>query len=102
MGKFAKGIKTSNQKTEKPVNQETIKPLNQETIKPANQRSIDDLKLVNVGGFKVPKCVRAHWVAQGAIRGEKLAPLLRDFLIERYGLPKDVTMKDFKVKPESQ
>lgn len=90
MGKFSKAIESSNQETIKPVNQETRKP------------SIDDMKLVNVGGFKVPKCVRAHWVAQGAIKGEKLAPLLRDFLIERYGIPDGVTMDDFKVKTGNQ
>ncbi|NEP63253.1 MAG: hypothetical protein F6K31_41180 [Symploca sp. SIO2G7] len=87
MGKFSKAIESSNQETNKPINQQT------------NKQRTDDMKLVNVGGFKVPKCVRAHWVAQGAIKGEKLAPLLRDFLIERYGLPDGVTMDDFKIKP---
>ena len=91
MGRFSKGIKKSNQETSKPANQETKKP------------SADDLKLVNVGGFKVPKSVRAHWVAQGAMRGEKLAPLLRDFLVDRYGLPDGITLDDFKTrKPENQ
>lgn len=90
MGKFSKAIESSNQETNKPINQKT------------NKKRADDMKLVNVGGFKVPKCVRAHWVAQGAIKGEKLAPLLRDFLIERYGLPDGVTMDDFKVKAENQ
>ena len=91
MGKFSKAIESSNQETNKPKNQKT------------NNFQHDDLALVNVGGFKVPKCVRAHWVAQGAIKGEKLAPLLRDFLIDRYGLPDGISLDDFKTrKPVNQ
>ena len=46
--------------------------------------------------------VRAQGVAQGVSVAGKLAPLLRAFLIERYGLPERIDMDDFKVKPVNQ
>ena len=86
MGKFRKRIETSNQQTKKPI----------------NQYSDADMRKVNAAGFQVPLVVRNYWVAQSSLRNEKLAPLLKGFLIERYGLPDGITADDIGAKPINQ
>ncbi len=64
------------------------------TSKPVNQYSYEQMKPVNVGGFRVPLVVRAHWQSQSKFKGEKVATQLRAFLTERYGLPEGITEDD--------
>lgn len=64
------------------------------TNKPINQYSHEQMKPVNVGGFRVPLVVRAHWQSQSKFQGEKVAAQLREFLTERYGLPEGITEDD--------
>jgi hypothetical protein len=65
-----------------------------ETIKPVNQYTQEQMKPVNVGGFRVPLIVRAHWQSQSKLRAEKVAAQLRTYLVERYGLPDGITEDD--------
>lgn len=66
----------------------------QETRKPENQYTQAQMKPVNVGGFRVPLVVRAHWQSKAKFSGEKVAAELRTFLTERYGLPDGITEDD--------
>lgn len=66
----------------------------QKTSEPINQYSQAQMKPVNVGGFRVPLVVRAHWQSQSKFKGEKVATQLRAFLVERYGLPEGITEDD--------
>ena len=66
----------------------------QKTNEPVNQYSPAQMKPVNVGGFRVPLVVRAHWQSQSKFQGEKVAAQLRAFLVERYGLPDGITEED--------
>ena len=85
MARFKQGIESSNQKTNKP------------------ELKYSDLELVNFGGFKVPKIVRRHWNNQANESDEKIATVLREFLIERYGLPDGIDLDSFSTKkPENQ
>ncbi len=81
MGRYTKGLSDSN----KPVDQQTTKP---------SKYSSRDMELVNAAGFKVPRCVRAHWAKEAVGRDEKISQVLREFLAERYGLPDELTLKD--------
>lgn len=67
---------------------------NQETNEPVNQYTSAQMKPVNVGGFRVPLIVRAHWQSQSKFQGEKVATQLRTFLVERYGLPEGISEDD--------
>ena len=78
--------------TKKPVNQYLEN--SQETSEPINQYSELQMKPVNVGGFRVPLVVRAHWQMQAKFSGEKVAAQLRTYLTERYGLPEGITDDD--------
>ena len=82
------------QKSGQPVNQENIKPVDQKSGQPINQYSEAQMKPVNVGGFRTPMIVRAHWQSQAKFRGEKVATMLRAFLVEQYGLPEGITEED--------
>lgn len=66
----------------------------QKTNEPVNQYSPAQMKPVNVGGFRVPLVVRAHWQSQSKFKGEKVATQLRAFLVERYGLPEGISEDD--------
>ncbi|MEO1395996.1 MAG: hypothetical protein AAFV90_24125 [Cyanobacteria bacterium J06634_5] len=66
----------------------------QKTNKPENQYTEAQMKPVNVGGFRVPLVVRAHWQSKAKFSGEKVATELRAFLVERYGLPAGITEED--------
>jgi hypothetical protein len=87
----AKGVEAS---------EETTKPTDQKTRKPAKAKqekyTVEDRKLVNVGGFKVPQVVRQHWKAQSAVKGQAIAPMLTDCLIEAFGLPQGMTREQFE------
>lgn len=65
-----------------------------ETNKPENQYTEAQMKPVNVGGFRVPMVVRAHWQSSAKLQGDKVATILRAFLVERYGLPEGITEDD--------
>lgn len=103
MGKFSAGIKAAQEVEASEVeNQETIKPENHKAKKPATKKakqeqySVEDRKLVNVGGFKVPAVVRQHWKAQSAVQGKAISPMLTDTLIEAFGLPKGMSREQFE------
>lgn len=81
-------------KSGQPVNQENIEPIDQKNGQPVNQYSEAQMKPVNVGGFRTPMIVRAHWQSQAKFRGEKVATMLRAFLVEQYGLPEGITEED--------
>ena len=66
----------------------------EETNKPENQYTEAQMKPVNVGGFRVPMVVRAHWQSSAKLQGDKVATILRAFLVERYGLPEGITEDD--------
>ena len=78
----------------KPENQKTNNLVLEETNKPENQYTDAQMKPVNVGGFRVPLVVRAHWQASAKLQGDKVATILRAFLVERYGLPEGITEDD--------
>ena len=65
----------------KPENQYTNNLVLEETNKPENQYTEAQMKPVNVGGFRVPLAVRAHWQASAKLQGDKVATLLRAFLV---------------------
>ena len=75
------------------VEKETNKPIHQH-IEPINQYTEKQMKPVNVGGFRVPLVVRAHWQSKAKFSGEKVAPQLRQYLVERYGLPDGIDEDD--------
>ena len=75
-------------------NQKTNNLVLQETNKPENQYTEAQMKPVNVGGFRVPMVVRAHWQSSAKLQGDKVATILRAFLVERYGLPEGITEDD--------
>lgn len=79
---------------EKPENQKTNNLVVKGTKKPKNQYTEAQMKPVNVGGFRVPLVVRAHWQSSAKLQGDKVATLLREFLTERYGLPEDISEDD--------
>ena len=97
--------KVKNQKTSKMVlgaagNQKTNKMVLEEVGAVPQVGELErqyteaQMKPVNVGGFRVPMVVRAHWQASAKMQGDKVATLLRAFLIERYGLPEGITEDD--------
>jgi hypothetical protein len=65
-----------------------------ETTKPLNQYTEEQMKPVNVGGFRVPLAVRVHWQHQAKLRSEAVATQLRTYLVEHYGLPDGITEDD--------
>lgn len=73
---------------------EVLAVVDHQTSKPVNQYSLAQMKPVNVGGFRVPLVVRAHWQSQSKFKGEKVATQLRAFLVERYGLPEGISEDD--------
>lgn len=77
-----------------PENQKTNNLVLEETSKPENQYTEAQMKPVNVGGFRVPLVVRAHWQSSAKLQGDKVATILRAFLVERYGLPEGITEDD--------
>lgn len=79
---------------EKPKNQKTNKLVIEEIEKVENQYTEAQMKPVNVGGFRVPLVVRAHWQSSAKLQGDKVATLLREFLTERYGLPDGISEDD--------
>lgn len=79
---------------EKPKNQKTKKAVVEDIEKPENQYTEAQMKPVNVGGFRVPLVVRAHWQSSAKLQGDKVATILRAFLVERYGLPDGITEED--------
>ena len=93
-GKTSEGVEGENSL---PISESTGKALavaDHKTNKPINQYSHEQMKPVNVGGFRVPLVVRAHWQSQSKFQGEKVAAQLREFLTERYGLPEGITEDD--------
>lgn len=104
MGRFSenglkKGKQTvtpadSSEADSKPENQKTNNLVLEETNKPENQYTEIQMKPVNVGGFRVPLVVRAHWQSSAKLQGDKVATILRAFLVERYGLPEGITEDD--------
>ena len=104
MGRFSEnGLKKEKQNVttaesantdNKPENQKTNNLALEETNKPENQYTQAQMKPVNVGGFRVPLVVRAHWQSSAKLQGDKVATILRSFLVERYGLPEGVTEDD--------
>lgn len=102
MGRFSdNGLKKTQTSADDVLSHDGKKPKNQKTSKMVEEADqLDDLyteaqmKPVNVGGFRVPMVVRAHWQASAKLQGDKVATLLRAFLVERYGLPKGITEED--------
>lgn len=103
MGRFSdNGLKKNQTATKdsasisdtKPENQKTNKVVSEEIAKPENQYTEAQMKPVNVGGFRVPLVVRAHWQSSAKLQGDKVATILRAFLVERYGLPDGITEDD--------
>lgn len=84
MGKFKSGLQAS----------QKLSPENQDSGKPENHFSGEDMKPVNVGGFKVPLVVREHWVTSAKQKRTSLTKLLREFLVEQLGLPEGITEED--------
>ena len=104
MGRFSdnglkkqKGTATANNASNvdsKLKDQKTNNVVIEETNKPENQYTEAQMKPVNVGGFRVPMVVRAHWQSSAKLQGDKVATILRAFLVERYGLPEGITEDD--------
>ncbi|PZO22617.1 MAG: hypothetical protein DCF25_02315 [Leptolyngbya foveolarum] len=101
MGRFSdNGLK----KTSPKVSEDALAAEDQKTNKPIvekhDQKTAEDiytaeqLKPVNVGGFRVPLAVRAHWQSSAKLNGDKVATLLRDYLKDRYGLPDGISEED--------
>lgn len=53
-----------------------------------------DMELVNVAGFKVPYVVREHWKKECRKKRVKLSPILKEFLVNEFGLPPGISLKD--------
>lgn len=87
-------LSDSSEETRKPINQKDSDLVSGETKKPENQYTEAQMKPVNVGGFRVPLVVRAHWQSSAKLQGDKVATMLRAFLVERYGLPEGITEDD--------
>lgn len=87
-------VDTSDTLAERESTVEGVINTDQETNTPVNQYTSAQMKPVNVGGFRVPLVVRAHWQSQSKFNGEKVATQLRAFLTERYGLPEGITEDD--------
>lgn len=101
MGRFSdNGLKKTSPKASEDVpaveDQKTNKPISEKH----DQKTAEDiytaeqLKPVNVGGFRVPLAVRAHWQSSAKLNGDKVATLLRDYLKDRYGLPDGISEED--------
>lgn len=56
--------------------------------------SKSDMEAVNVAGFKVPYVVREHWKKACRERRIKLSPMLKEILVEEFGLPPGITPED--------
>ncbi|MGB7248474.1 MAG: hypothetical protein WBC73_06010 [Phormidesmis sp.] len=56
--------------------------------------SESDMEAVNVAGFKVPYVVREHWKKACRERRIKLSPMLKEILVEEFGLPPGITPED--------
>lgn len=104
MGRFSdNGLKRKGQEEKKEIppdsdavieDQKTNNLVLEEVDKPENQYSQAQMKPVNVGGFRVPLVVRAHWQSSAKLQGDKVATILRSFLVERYGLPEGIEEED--------
>ena len=79
---------------EKPKNQKTNNLVVEGIEKVESLYTEAQMKPVNVGGFRVPLVVRAHWQSSAKLQGDKVATLLREFLTERYGLPDGISDDD--------
>lgn len=95
-GKFKAGLKAAKNLEGKPTSQPGVELENQETIKPENQYLEEDLKMVNVGGFKVPAIVRQHWQIEAKRQKLPVSRLLKQKLIEQYGLPAGISEIDLR------
>ena len=103
MGRFSdNGLKKTQATAEDVLSGSDEKPKNQKTnnlVKRDDNESEDrytetQMKPVNVGGFRVPLVVRAHWQSSAKLQGDKVATILRAYLVERYGLPEGITEDD--------
>lgn len=56
--------------------------------------SDEDMEAVNVAGFKVPYVVREHWKKRCREKRVKLSPILKEFLVDKFGLPPGITIDD--------
>lgn len=56
--------------------------------------SDEDMEAVNVAGFKVPYVVREHWKKRCREKRVKLSPILKEFLVQEFGLPPGITIDD--------
>ena len=104
MGRFSdNGLKRKGQEDESKISSDsnaatedhkTNNLVVEEVEEPENQYSPEQMKPVNVGGFRVPLVVRAHWQSSAKLQGDKVATILRSFLVERYGLPDGIEEED--------
>lgn len=92
--KVAATVASSSKVDSRLEDQKTSNLVLEETNKPENQYTEAQMKPVNVGGFRVPMVVRAHWQSSAKLQGDKVATILRAFLVERYGLPAGITEDD--------
>lgn len=92
MGKFKAGLKASQEAV--PENQNAEESKDQKTSIPESQYSDDDMKPVNVGGFKVPRAVREHWMIEAKRARTPISRMFRELLIEKFGLPEGITEED--------
>lgn len=96
MGRFKQGLEVSSEvpPVEEAIGQPKAEP------KPKKQKqqkfSEADMQFVNVGGFKVPRIVREHWVAGAARNRTPISQLLRSLLLNEFGLPDGITEEDLK------
>ncbi|UJB73261.1 hypothetical protein HRE53_31715 (plasmid) [Acaryochloris sp. 'Moss Beach'] len=54
----------------------------------------EDMEAVNVAGFKVPYIVREHWKKRCREKRVKLSPILKEFLVNEFGLPPGISIDD--------
>ena len=88
-----KGIEpeTINQNLET-INQKPETKLSEKII--SHSYSDEDMEAVNVAGFKVPYVVREHWKKRCREKRVKLSPILKEFLVDEFGLPPGITIDD--------
>ena len=90
MGKFKEGLKASHE----------IAVIHN-SIKPENQYSEEEMEMVNVGGFKVPRIVRDHWAIEAKRAKTPISRMFRDLLIQKFGLPEGITKDELKPKNQN-
>ncbi|WP_299414857.1 hypothetical protein [Acaryochloris sp. IP29b_bin.148] len=77
-------LETRNQKPETNLSKKVIN----------HSYSDEDMEAVNVAGFKVPYVVREHWKKRCREKRVKLSPILKEFLVDEFGLPPGITIDD--------